>query len=70
MGDMTKREQIEALLDFGDPEILGLYNSWDKGDCSVVGLVEILLFSEIKKHIIENGEYYNGEYDDIILRIK
>ena len=45
-----------------------MYNSWDKGDCSFIGLIEIYLFQNIKKHKEENGEYYNTDYDRIKLR--
>ena len=66
----TKIEIIESLLDLYDNDIKTLYHSWDKGDCSLVGLIEILLYQEIKNHKKENGDYYNTDYDDIKLRIK
>ena len=65
-----KREDIEKLLDLDDDVIKSLYNAWDKGDCSIVGLIEILLYQEIQKHKVENGLYYDTDYDNIILRIK
>ena len=43
-GNLTDMEVIEGLLDVSDKEIEQLYNSWDKGDCSLVGLVEIYLY--------------------------
>lgn len=46
---------IKRLLDFNDEEIRELYNIWDKGDCSLVGLTEIYLYQCIKKHKQENG---------------
>lgn len=61
-------EDIERLLDLEDEEILSFYMHWDKGDCSVIGLIEILLFQEIKKHKEEMGNYYNTDYDIIKLR--
>jgi hypothetical protein len=42
--------------------------SWDKGDCSVVGLCEILLSQIIREHKQENGEWYDIDYDEIKLR--
>ena len=66
---MSKVNTVESLLDFNDVEIKQLYNSWDKGDCSLVGLAEIFLYQCIKKHKEENGMYYDTDYDDIILRI-
>ena len=51
---------IKRLLDFNDEEIAELYNIWDKGDCSLVGLTEIYLYQCIKKHKQENGDYYAG----------
>jgi len=65
-----KRDDIERLLDFEDEDVKGFYRSWDKGDCSVVGLIEILLFQEIKKHKASNGPYYDQDYDQIILRYR
>ncbi|MDA3781477.1 MAG: hypothetical protein PF487_14815 [Bacteroidales bacterium] len=41
---MNDRETIESLLDLNNSEIKELYNKWDKGDCSLVGLVEIYLY--------------------------
>lgn len=66
---MTKIEDIEKLLDFDNPEIKRLYNSWDKGDCSLVGITQILLFQVIEQHKQENGEYYNTDIDEIKLTI-
>jgi hypothetical protein len=44
------------------------YMGWDKGDCSEVGLCEILLDQLIRKHKEENGEWYDRDYDEIKLR--
>jgi hypothetical protein len=63
-------EDIENLLDLENEKIKRLYMSWDKGDCSVIGLIEILLLQEIENHKKENGSYYNTDYDQIILRYK
>jgi len=59
---------IEYLLNMQDPEIRSLYMSWDKGDCSEVGLCEILLYQLIKKHKEDNGANYDTDYDQIKLR--
>ena len=70
---MTKRitiNEIEELLDFSIPEIKTHYDCWDRGDCSLIGLIEILLFQEILKHKTENGAYYDTDYDIIHLRYK
>lgn len=69
--DMDERFEIgtiENLLDLSDDEINGFYGSWDKGDCSLVGLVEIYLYQCIKKHKQENGCNYDTDYDEIYLR--
>ena len=66
---MSRRETIEKLLDLEDSEIMQLYRSWDKGDCSEVGLCEILLFQLIKEHKKENGQFYDTDYNKIKLRI-
>ena len=65
---MKRKDIIESLLDLNNPEIKQLYNSWDKGDCSEVGLCEILLYQLIWEHKKENGAYYNRDYDQIKLR--
>ena len=65
---MNNREQIESLLNMEDPITKLHYMSWDKGDCSEVGLCEILLAQLIRAHKKENGEWYNTDYDEIKLR--
>ncbi len=65
---MNEKDTIESLLDLNDDEIKQLYNGWDKGDCSLVGLTEIYLYQCIKKHKQENGAYYDTDYDNIHLR--
>ena len=62
------RDKIEELLDMDDPITKQNYLGWDKGDCSEVGLCEILLDQLIRKHKEENGEYYDTDYDQIKLR--
>jgi hypothetical protein len=62
------RNTIENLLDLNDENIKREYRSWDKGDCSLVGLIEILLYQEIQKHKKENGLYCDTDYDLIKLR--
>lgn len=59
---------IESLIDLSDVEIKSDYYSWDKGDCSEIGLCEILLKQLIKCHKVGNGNYYNTDYDNIKLR--
>ena len=49
--NINERNIIEDLLDLNDQEIKQFYNSWDKGDCSLIGLVEIYLYQCIKKHL-------------------
>lgn len=65
---MERKNQIEAMLDLQDEEIKSMYNKWDKGDCSEIGLCEILLFQLIKEHKTQNGQYYDMDYDKIKLR--
>ena len=59
---MEEKQTIENLLDLTDNEIKQLHDSWDKGDCSLVGLVEIYLYQCIKKHKQENGVYYGDGF--------
>jgi len=63
-----RREIIEELLNLEDEEIKQEYSRWDKGDCSEVGLCEILLYQLIKEHKQQNKEYYDTDYDNIKLR--
>ena len=65
---MNKRNAIESMLDMDDPITKRNYMSWDKGDCSEVGLCEILLSQLIRQHKQENGYYYETDYDQIKLR--
>jgi hypothetical protein len=62
------KDKLTALLDLNDPATKQSYDRWDKGDCSDVGLCEILLRQLINKHKNENGEFYNTDYDEIKTR--
>jgi|TARA_R110000744_G_scaffold91689_1_gene177840 hypothetical protein len=62
------RDKIEELLDMSDTITKSNYMIWDKGDCSEVGLCEILLDQLIRKHKEDNSEYYDTDYDQIKLR--
>ena len=64
----TRRKTLENLLNLEDEEIKQLWMRWDKGDCSEVGLCEILLYQTIKEHKKANGEYYDRDYNEIVLR--
>lgn len=63
-----RRDIIQGLLNMEDSEIRTMWMGWDKGDCSEVGLCEILLYQLIKEHKQENGIYYNNDYDQIKTR--
>ena len=39
---------IEGLLNLDDAEIKQLYDSWDRSDCSLVGLTEIFSYQCIR----------------------
>lgn len=65
-----ERDKIIELLDLNNPNIKQLFNSWDKGDCSIIGLCEILLYQEMERHKKENGDWYDRDIDEIKLRIK
>lgn len=67
---MNKGNQIESLLNMDDPITKQNWMSWDKKDCSEVGLCEILLSQLIREHKQENGEWYNTDYDEIKLRYR
>ena len=61
-------KDIEKLLNMKDPITKSNYMTWDKGDCSVVGLGEILLDQLIREHKMLNGDHYDTDYDEIKLR--
>lgn len=61
-----KREEIEKLLDLNIPKIKTLYMGWDKGDCSLIGLIRILMIQEIEKEIKSRKGYYDGQYEDLL----
>lgn len=65
---MSRRERIESLLNMSDQITHRSYMGWDKGDCSEIGLCEILLSQLIREHKQENGEWYDRDYDNIKLR--
>ena len=58
--------EIEKILDMNNPEIHQLWMGWDKGDCTDIGLARILLIQEIKKEIVERGQYYDGQYNELL----
>ena len=65
---MNKISVIESIIDLDEPEASKDYAMWDNGDCSEIGLCEILLKQLIREHKNKNKEYYNTDYDKIILR--
>ncbi len=65
---MNRKNQIESLLNMEDPITKSHYMRWDKGDCSEIGLCEILISQLIREHKNENGEWYDRDFDQIKLR--
>jgi len=65
---MNRIETLGSLINLEDPDIKQLYNAWDKGDCSEVGLCEILLAQIISEHRVKNGSHSDSDYDEIKLR--
>ena len=65
---MNNIDTITGLLNLNDTEIKTMFMCWDKGDCSDVGICEILLYQLIKQHKQENSVWYNQDYDEIKLR--
>jgi len=55
---------ITSLLD-DSPETNEMYRLWDLGDCSLIGLLKILLKQEINKEIKSRGQYYDGEFKEL-----
>jgi hypothetical protein len=65
---MNKRDIIESMLNMEDSITKQHWMSWDKGDCSEIGLCEILLAQLIREHKEANGLYYDTDFDKIALR--
>jgi hypothetical protein len=65
-GGQMNRDDIEKLLDLNEEKIRTLYMGWDKGDCSLIGLIRILLIQEIRKEIKSRKGYYDGQYEDLL----
>ena len=65
---MNRKNQIESLPNMEDPITKSHYMRWDKGDCSEIGLCEILISQLIREHKNENGEWYDRDFDQIKLR--
>jgi hypothetical protein len=68
MRQMDRKNHIKSLLNRLDEQTEKDYQKWDKGDCSEIGLCEILLKQLIREHKEHNGEYYDTDYDQIQLR--
>jgi hypothetical protein len=65
----VKIEDIEHLIDRNDPEIASDYHGWDKGNCNIVGLTALLLKQVILEEIGSRGEFYDGEFDDLLKKL-
>jgi hypothetical protein len=59
-------DKIEKLLNMENPTTRLNWMGWDKGDCSKVGIVRILLIQTIEEEIKERGDYYDGCYDELL----
>lgn len=62
----TLIEGVEKLLDMENPTTRANHAGWDKGDCSDVGMVRILMIQTIEEEIEDRGEYYDGCYDKLL----
>jgi hypothetical protein len=58
--------KIEELLNMENPTTRFNWMGWDKGDCSAVGIVRILLIQTIEDEIKVRGDYYDGCYDELL----
>jgi hypothetical protein len=66
---MNKRDIIESMLNMEDPITKQHWMSWDKGDCSEIGLCEILLAQLIREHKEEHGIYYDHNISHVLLYV-
>ena len=65
---LKKLGEVTPLINLNDLEIKALYDKWYENDCTIVGLYEILLYQNIREEIAIEGDVYQGEYDNIVLR--
>lgn len=61
-----KKDDVEKFLNLDINEIQEMYMSWDKGDCSLIGLIRIFMIQEIKKEIKRRGVHYDGQYNELL----
>lgn len=59
-------EKIEELLNMKNPNTKQNWMKWDKGDCSKIGIVRILLIQTIEEEIKERKNQYDGCYDHLL----
>ena len=64
--DMSQINEIEKLLDMKYSTTKRLYMWWDKGDCSLIGLIRIYMIQEIEKEIDIRGEHYDEQYRNVL----
>lgn len=63
-------KNLEENLYLMDNEIWNLYNSWDKGDCSNIGMFKIFFIQMIKSEIETRGQYYQGDFDELLKTLR
>jgi hypothetical protein len=66
MDNVNLISEIEKLLNMNNPKTRSNWMCWDKGDCSKVGIVRILLIQTIENEIDDRGDWYDGCYDELL----
>jgi hypothetical protein len=62
----TTTKDWTRLVDKSDKKIKSLFTKWKNDDATMVGLVRILMIQEIEWSIKQKGEFYYGQYDELL----
>jgi hypothetical protein len=70
MNESKKKDIIYSLLNMKNYKTRLNWLGWDKGDCSLVGLIKILLIQEIEVEIKERVGGYDNDLVSLLKKIE
>lgn len=62
----TIKDWTRLIDKSADNQVRDLYLDWKARDSTMVGLVRILMIQEINWSIKQKGEFYYGQYDELL----